>query len=323
MATARRTTRAKINTRARTTKANTAAPEASRQMPRPNRKALITILSALAILVIVVVLAFVWYLNLYNDPERVFWKTVNNGLATKGVVKQVNQTSSSVNNVENVQISFNPTPLIRDIKTVKDSSTSPATNLKLEGIGTAGADYQHYLLIDRPAGSGKGKPNYGKVYGMWLKSGDSSSAQLINSNLFGPFLFGNLNADQRKGIVDQLKTAYGINFASVKSKTEHGRRTYTYNVNLSLKKYVLAAQQYAQIYNLPVASQINPGNYTDSDKVSVVVSIDALSAQIRSIVYKSNNTIENYSGYGILAAINLPKNTVSSDQFQKAINSVE
>jgi hypothetical protein len=322
MATARRTTRAKTNTR-RATKTQSASTGASAQSFQPSKKAVVTALLALGALVIIVVGAFVWYLNIYNDPQKVFWKSLNNNLATRGVVKQVEQTASSVNNVENVQMVFNPTPFIRDIKTVRDTSTSPATNLKLEGIGTPQADYQHYLLIDRPTTNGKGKPNYSKVYGMWLKSGDSSSAQLINSNLFGPFLFGNLSADQRKGIVDQLKSAYAVNFSKVTSKTENGRRVYTYNVTLSLKKYVVAAQKYAQIYNLPVAAQINPGSYDESNKVNIVVSVDALSAQLRSIVYKSNGTIENYSDYGTLAAVETPKTTVTSDQFQKAINSVE
>jgi hypothetical protein len=285
-----------------------------------SRKSLIAIISTFVVLLVLILLILLWYYKDYNDPRAVFWNMVNNNLATKSVTKQTAQNNAAVQNSESIQLLFNPSPAIKDIKNIVDNSTKPPTRLKLEGVGTPNTDYQHYLLIDRPAADGK-KKDYSKVYDMWLKNGDS--AQLINSNLFGPLLFGNLPAEQREAVLVNLRNAYHVNFGAVKSKTEHGRRTYTYEVGLSLKDYAAAAQQYAKIYNLPIAGQIDPASYEAAAQVNLVVTIDALSSQVRSLDYKANNLVERYSSYGVVLPTEIPKKTVTSEEFQKALQSAE
>lgn len=262
-----------------------------------------------------------WYYKIYTDPQKIFWGMVENNLSTAGFSKETAQESGSFVSHEINQVVFSPDIGVISTRDITDGTQQPPTRIKLEALGTRTADYQHYVLIDRPAANGKAKPDYSKVYGMWLKS-DESSAQLINSNLFGPILFGNLPEPVKKKVVSDLKDAYKVDYKSVKKLNMDGRRTYSFNTEVALAHYASAAQKYARALGLAVADQIDPKSYSSQAKTRVTVYIDALSRQIRKVEYQSGSSLESYTAYGLGKAIKPPAKTVSPEQFQNAINAV-
>lgn len=281
------------------------------------KKYLLPFLAALAI----ALAAILWYYKIYTDPQKIFWGMVENNLSTAGFSKETSQESGSFVSNEINQVVFSPAIGVISTRDITDGSQQPPTRIKLEALGTRSADYQHYVLIDRPGADGKPKPDYGKVYGMWLKS-DESSAQLINSNLFGPILFGNLAEPIKKKVVADLKKAYKVDYKSVKKLNLDGRRTYSFDTEVALSHYASAAQKYARALGLAVADQIDPKSYSPEAKTRVTIYIDALSRQIRRVEYQSGNSLESYTAYGLGKSITPPAKTVSPEEFQNAINSV-
>lgn len=263
--------------------------------------------------------AVFWYYKIYADPQKVFWGMVENNLSTKGLTKGSSQSTGSFEGSELYQISFNPTVGVRNVRDVVDHTQQPPTHVTMEALGTANADYQHYILIDRPAAEGKKKADYSKVYNMWLSSGEGN-AQLISSQLFGPFLFGDFSQNLRSGMINDLKKAYKVNFASSHKLNLNGRTTFAYDVEVGLHEYAKAAQKYARALGLGLADQIDPASYPADAKTNVTVYVDALSRQVRKLEYRGNSS-EDYQSYGVPVKINPPKQVVTSEEFQKALDS--
>lgn len=289
--------------------------------PSLNAGAFRQYLTPFLVLLIVALLGIFWYYKIYTDPQRIFWGMVSNNLSTNSFSKVSSQESGSYSGKEVTQVIFQPELAVHNVRDITDNTQAQPTHIKLESIGTPDTDYQHYLLIDRPAAEGGAKPDYSKVYDLWLKSEDQG-AQLINSNLFGPLLFGHLPQPIKETIIKDLRQAYKVDYKNVKKLNMDGRRTYIFNVEVSLAEYAAAAQKYARALGLAVADQINPSDYSEAAKTSITLYVDALSRQIRKVEYQAGNNFESYTAYGIKKEIKPPKKTVSPEEFQKAINSV-
>jgi hypothetical protein len=304
---------------------NQTANNRARFLMPASRGTIKRLVSVFVVLLLIILLAIFWYYKDYNDPKTAFWNMIDNNLSIHSVTKNTVQSNGTDNINETILLAFNPSPAVRDIYTqsFKEQGNAAASNLTVERIGTVQTDYEHYLKIDRPAQKGKTKSNYSNIYDMWLKSGEGANEQVVSSQLFGPVLFGNLSPDQRHTLIKQLQKAYEVDYAIVKKESVNGRRTYTYTVKLSLKQYMIALKYYATAYKLPVAAKIDPSSYSDSDSIDLSVKVDALSSQLRSLDDQANGTHEKYSGYGLLATVQAPKKTVTSAEFQKAINAIK
>jgi hypothetical protein len=279
-------------------------------------------LLAVTIGAIIIVGGLFWFKQVYEDPNHVFWGMVNNNLSTYSITKETTQSSPGNKSDELTQIAFTPKPAVHDIKEVTASANGATSRIKVEGIGTPKDTYQRYVLIDQPAKNGKSKPDYSKVYSMWLKNGGNeqiNNSQLFNNAVFSAFLFGNLSPQQRSEALKYFKKSYVVNMDNVQKQTSHMRKTYTYTVNLNLRQYAQGARSYANSLGLPNAAQINPNNYKAGDKLALSVSVDVLSRQIKEVVYKSNSATEKYSAYGTLPTFSVPAKTVSYSTLQQAV----
>jgi hypothetical protein len=282
-----------------------------------------TILKIVGIVIIILAIAggVVWYKTIYTDPEHVFWAMVENNLSTYSVTKENAQQGAAASSKEITQITFSPSPMVRDVKDVSTQNSDTSSRIKIESIGTPTDTYQHYALIDQTSKTSKSKRDYSKVYSLWLKNsgGQQSSNQLFNGVLFSATLFGNQPANQRKDIVNNLRKAYHVDFSKVGKESHGGRRTYTYDVKIGLKDYATAVNFYTQALGLPNSSQIKTDSYKSTDEIAVKFSTDVLSKQLRTVEYTANNSIESYTTYGVLTNFKPPLHTVSYDTLQKAV----
>jgi len=283
-------------------------------------KTVIKLIGLIGLLVILVG-GFFWYKQVYSDPENVFWGMVKNNLSTPSVTKEISQDEGGNTNRDLTQLSFSPTPVVRAVKEASAASSGGTTNIKIENIGTPTDTYQHYVLVDQPASQGKKKPDFSKVYPLWLKNSGNSQgdAQLFNNAFFGAQLFGNLPPVPRETLINYLRSAYKVDFSTVDKRSEGGRKVYTFTTKINLRNYAKAANYYAKIIELPNASQIKADNYKATDEVSVNLTVDVLSRQLRKVEYESSATAEKYISYGILVNTTLPSHTVSYDELQKAV----
>jgi hypothetical protein len=281
-----------------------------------------TVLKLVGIFVAVVIIAssILWYKKVFTNPERVFWSTINNNLSTASVSKQISQQAQSTKNVEITQIAFSPTPAVRDIKDLTTQNSANNSRIIIESLGTPTDTYQHYALIQQKSKTSNKKLNYSSVYPLWLKNSGNKQqeTQLFSNAIYSALLFGNLQSTQRGKTVDQLRDVYKVNFKTVDKSTVKGRKTYTYNVNLKLRKYAEAVNSYAKTIGLPNTNQINAANYKPTDEISIQVSIDVLSRQVKKVYYTSNGSTEEYLTYGVVPTFKLPAHTVGYETLQKA-----
>lgn len=277
----------------------------------------------LFVVIIAIVGGILWFNKVYTNPEHVFWSMIDNNLSVKSVTKETDQQGSGISKNELTQLSFNNGVSVRDVREVKSGTGNAASKIKIESIGTLTDTYQHYVLIDQPVKSGQAKPDYSKVYPLWIKNSGPTSkigdTQLLNSAIFSAFFFGNLSSVQRTDITKHLQAAYKVDFDKVEQNKDNGRKTYTYKVTLDLQDYAKAAQAYAKALKLPNAAQINPNNYKPTDQLAVSVKVDVLSRQIREIAYQTSSVTEKYSSYGVITHFSPPAHTVSYNDLQKAV----
>lgn len=283
-----------------------------------SRKFLV-IASAVATIVVIVTSILLWFNKIYADPERAFWGMIDNNLSTKSVTREITQSQASATKTDVVKMAFTPAPRIHTVVKNTDSSTQPAFNSLIESIVTTTDEYNHVIRYESPSPSGQAT-DYSSIYGLWVKN-DGKNQNL--NNILGFLIFGNLSKDQRAQIVEGLKTAYHIDFNSVNRDTEQGRRTYTYNLTVSLQEFVKVASFYAQQLGLPFANELKPSDYKETDKVQLTVTVDVLSRQVKRVTYAAGSKIiEEYSGYGLVLPIELPSKTVTAQEFQNTINSI-
>lgn len=258
-----------------------------------------------------------WAQSHYLQPERTFWATVSNNLSTNGVAKTSQQDSQGANIKTLNRLTFSPSTQVHSFRKITDNSTSPASKLTLETIGTTTADFQRYSHIERTLQNGKAI-DYSAVYPLWILSSTGGRApQQLGNALLTPFLFGNLPPTERQEIIGVLKKAYEPHF--VKRSSENGRRVYTYTVKLSMKPYSEAVNKYGKVLGIKQAQAIN----IDQDiSLKLQVEIDAVSRQLVSVKNTGSVApVESYSSYGIANWQKAPQKTSSLQDLQNAIQS--
>ncbi|MDB5161095.1 MAG: hypothetical protein JWO96_475 [Candidatus Saccharibacteria bacterium] len=270
---------------------------------------------------IIILTGITLFYKVYASPQRVFWDMISNNLSTRGFSKQSVRSTGTTISSEAIQVSFTPSLRVHDIKRVVNSANN--TKITVDTIGTPTVDYQRYSNIDQPARAGK-KPDYSKIYDMWLKNGGSDSAtpQSVNTVIFGAALFGNLSPAQRDKLLTYLKSSYQINFNDVGRGKSGSRRTYVYQASIPLKLYAQGARLYAAAEGLSAANQINPASYNDAAQLKVKMTVDVLSRQLTRIEYLQQGVNEIYSGYGIEPKIDSPKHLVGVEEFNKVLSSI-
>jgi|GEM_PF-1589312 len=275
--------------------------------------------AAIAAIILILAVGF-WYAKVYAQPERVFWKMVDNNLATSGITRETPQ-AACVPNAEStnlLQISFVPKLSLHCITHINQGSVK----LTIETIGNTNADYARYSKVETTAKS-SGSDKYSKVYDLWIKNNGNPSGlpNLYGQLLNDPILFGYLTPKQRQDVAAGLKKAYVIDYKNVRKDREGARQNYTYTVSVSLKNFAIAERAYADTLQLPIASRINPDSYPSSAKVDVKFTVDVLSRHLTGITFQS--TSEKYSGYGITNPAEIPAKTVSIQELQNAFQSVK
>lgn len=282
--------------------------------------------SAVFILVLAIVLGTIWWhARVYSDPQQVFWGMVDNSLTTAGVTKETLQNSGTTRIDEFTQLVFAPSARVHDIRQVTATIGSAPLHLTLESVATPTDDYQRYSYVQRTSRSDQPQSVYDNLYKQWLHNGGAAQGanpRIFNQAAFGAILFGNVNQPDRAKVVNLLRQTYSADYASAKRQSLSGRDTYTFNISISLKNYAAAARLYAKQLGLPNANDINPADYQPSDSSRVSVTVDILSRQLVKAVYQSSGMTENYSGYGIASAVNLPSRSASPAEFENALNQI-
>lgn len=280
----------------------------------------------LVIVVLIVLSGFVILFNrVYSDPAHVFWGMISNNLSTPGVTRELVQKSDTIQTDSLTRLWFGPQPLVRSLRKINDSSSGVPAKITLESIANFQDVYQHYSFIDQPGSLGQKKPDFSKLYGLWLKNGGTSAnnGQVFNSGLLGFLFFGNFDPMQKSAFLKYLKSShlYVVDYAHV-GKSNSGRRTYTYNVMLNPQGYIGSARLYFKQLGLPKNNWVESGAAVSNLSAQAQISVDVLSREPVRISYPGKNAAEAFKAFGLNSPVSLPSKTVSLSDYQNALNSI-
>jgi hypothetical protein len=294
-----------------------------RTLIRTNRKPLIW--AALFIIVIVALLS-VWYRNIYSDPRRVFDAMLENSLRTQSVTKQIVQGDESQSLDQKVRLQIGEKHVVQGLTTLSQAGQASAT-VVTESIGTPTSDYVRYRSIETNQKSVDGGDlDFSKVLGVWGKSepAGETAGELYNETTLSVIPFGNLSAENRHTLMGMISAmdVYKVEYANVRRSNVNGRPTYEYTVKVLPEAYVTLLKTYAQMAGLTQLRNIDPANYQNANALEFKVTVDIRTRRLSGIVYESGRK-ENYLAYGTEAEVVLPKDTVTVEELQSRIQTVQ
>lgn len=264
---------------------------------------------------------YVWWTKIYTNPERIFWSTAANNLATTGVTREVkdeNNTTSGSEQITQLQLG---------------GRTIAATNKTLDGgdgnvvkTQTLITPQKTYTRITDIQTSDKAvsKQQLALVIDVWAKSDTAPEGQVSQSFLVAasgtlPSLpIANLPAKQRNEILHDMKTnkVYSVDFAKSKVQEQHGRQVRVYDVTINVEPLVAMLKKLGTMTGTKEYADADPSKYRDQKISGLQFTIDTKARQIANVYDTNNKFREIYSSYGIALAAQLPTQTVTEAELQ-------
>lgn len=292
--------------------------------------------NALVITAGIIILAiggWLWWQNIYSTPQRVFWATINNNLATTGITKHVPPSGqdSGTTTDQYTRLSFGAQNMVRSVNILtQDNGTSKST-VKTETIGTPDSDFARYLSIQTDQKNAEGKPlDFTKIQGIWGKSADaalgqSASASYFRQAVLGLVPFAYLDSATRSEVLTYMQTnsVYKIDFSKTQKTNQNGKSVYIYTVNIMPKAYASFLVELNKKLGLGTLDGIDPSSYDSTPPIKTQFTIDKNARQLASVKYSSNSQEEDYSGYGLNTPFALPTQTIPITELQNRIQSIQ
>jgi hypothetical protein len=298
-----------------------------------NRKLLWLLYVGGALLLLVA--GLLWWSQQRNKPEAVFWRMIDQSLATRAVAIDVEQSGNGSNIKQTVQYSLGAQNISHSLTVLKQAGTT----VKNETIGTQTADYTRYADIKTDQKKSNGQPlDTSKILGVWAKSDGKSDqtgagAKVFTQSVLGTGLplggvavpIGNLRADQREQFIDQIRDSnvYSTNFNKAEKRTVDGRLRYVYDVNVQPVAYAALMKGFAKHLGLHDLDQLDPNAYQGQQSTHMLFTVDAMSGHLLSAVIKGSDYTQTYRAYDIPVSIELPKKTISLAELQSRLSELQ
>lgn len=280
------------------------------------------------VLILVVVLGVnAWYSAIYTDPRRVFNAMIENSLTTSSVTKQITQGDDSQSLNQTTHLQVGDEHVVRGITFLSQKGLASA-EVVTESIGTPTTDYVRYKSIDTDQKGTEGNElDFSEVVGAWGESpgAGQTTGELYNETTLGVIPFGNVHSSEQREALMRLVSdmdVYKVEYANVTEVTHNGRPVYEYTVKVLPEDYVTYLKAYASAVGLTHLQNVNPAQYANAEPIEFTVQVDVLSRRLAGIIY-SNGRQEQYISYGGYVPVSKPAQTISVDELQNRIQSVQ
>lgn len=275
--------------------------------------------SAMVGIVVVLFLAWLWWVQVFTSAQNVFNGMITSSLNTYGVTKSVVQESEAGKMEQLAQAQFGAQNLV-EVKTTIDQKT-PTGDAKVvtQTLGSPQDNFVRYKEISVPAEKGKPKTDFSPLIDKWGKQPKAEGGNAVFSEAaFGIVLFGNLPGAQKNellGIINQ-KNIYKVDYDKVQSKEIDGKSAYVYPVEVNIAGYVDLLKKYDEILGLGTTEQLSSDVYKDKPPIKIEMSVSKNSRQLLKLKYVDDDRSETYSGYGIHKDIQIPTEAMAREELE-------
>jgi hypothetical protein len=278
---------------------------------------------------LLIVATGVWCYQKGTDPEKVFWNTIEQSLATRAVTIQAEQDNSGTKAHQTLRYSLGAENMVRSLTTL----TQQGTLVRSEAVSTPKLDYTRYISIDTDQTGADGKAlDFSKVIGIWAKT-DENQGSLFSQSVLGTGLplggigvpVGFMQPEDRSALIAQIRNdnVYQIDFSKVKKERKNGRTVYVYDAAIQPVAFVAMLKAFAQDLGLHDLDQADPKAYTGQEAFKVEIEIDRKARRVVSIAAKDTVYRQMYSSYDVPVDFELPESTISQAELQKRLTDLQ
>ncbi len=279
---------------------------------------------------------WLWWSQIYQNPDRVYWGMMANSLQTTSVTRRLTQNSTASKLDQTVVQTFDGTGNGQQAVQAFTSLQQGESVIKTQNIGTLTKDYIEYTSISSDQKSAAGKPlNFASTLNKWAMTNAPNVAAAQNPALFSQVALGlaggnlvpqaNLAPAKRDKLLALLHdtVVFDTNTNNVKKQRVNGRPQYVYTSNVQAVGYVGYQKEFAKMLGLKLLDKVDPNEYQGQAATKVELTVDVWSHQLVSVSYAGQDRKEQYSSYGSTHEIALPNATLSGEQLQQLINKVD
>lgn len=282
-------------------------------------------------LIISLISGAAWGVHQYTQPDAVFSGMLVNNLSTNSVTRKTVSDQQGENVTQYAQLSFVGQPRTHAVIVLRQKNEAGKENIvKTETIGTKDTDYSRYISVETDQKTTTGAPlDFSKIEGTWGKTSTegpaAQPAQFLQQATLGLVPFANLQASVRDKIIDQLedKGAYQIDYQKLESGKIGNKKVWIYPVQVNVEQYVGILKDIAKQSGIGNLEELDPAAYKDAPPLKLKFSVAKFSRQLLRISYEDGTQQEDYSNYGLNSPIELPAKTISVEELQKQLQSVQ
>jgi hypothetical protein len=276
-------------------------------------------------IILVIILIWLWWANIYSKPQSTFWSMFNTSLETVGVTRHVVETVDGGSLNEYIQLELGGHNLVHGISTLSQNNITVTT----ETIGTPYTDYTRYTNIKTKALNKNGQPvNFSSILNVWGESAIASDDDPLN-HLFGQTILGlvpiaNMPAPERGVLIKEIRddSVFAPDFKNIKHGTIDKQAVYIYQVSINPEPYAQLMTNFAKDLGFDNVPELNPANYENGKTLTVDFAINPASRQLIEINYPGSNHSETYSGYGLQPTITLPTKTITTTELEQRLAAI-
>lgn len=226
---------------------------------------------------------------------------------------------------QRVQATFGPQHIAHGVTDIKQKTDVIDTTIQTETISTPKKDYVRYTQLNTSQKNPEGKElDFSKVLNVWGRV-DEGGGELYSQSTLGVVPSGNLTAADREALVRFMrdKNLYEFDESKVDRKIENGRPVYVYDVTAKPDLYVTMLKQYAKAVGVTQLESVDPSAYAGRDALQFRVTIDVWSRQFVAVSFGGGQQTEKLSGYGVSKPVALPKESITVDELQSRLQTVQ
>lgn len=278
---------------------------------------------------LLLVAVWFWCAKVSTDPERVFWATIERGLATQAVTTQATQSNQGTKAEQTIRYSLGAQNLSHSLTKLSQQGTTVVNEM----IGTPTVDYTRYVDIKTDQKKADGSVlDTSKLLGVWAK-GQEGSNQFFTQAVFGASLpiggmgvpIANLQPEARAKLVKQIRddSVYQVSFNKTKKERVGGRLQYTYEATIQPVAYVALMKQFSSDLGLHGLDRLDPANYKGQKPFKLQITVDVRSRHVVRITAPETGNHQTYTSYDVPVQIEIPKKTITGAELQQLLSSLQ
>jgi hypothetical protein len=271
---------------------------------------------------------WLWWSQVRQDPNRVFWDMLSANLSTRGFTRSVIQQGNGLSVAQYTQLSFTQHPTAHALTIFKQNGNTLAT----EEISDRNSDFVRYQQIHVPSKIAGKSVNTSAVLGKWarLGTGQSVGVQQLTSGLYQQSLLdvlpmGNLSVADRNRLLTLMRerAIFSYDSKAVKQVKIDGRQVYVYTVSIKPEAYVTLMQQFEPLVGAKAYAALKASSVTHAKPISIVLSVDARSHTLSQLYEVSAGRTQRYQGFGITDTMQMPHATISTTELTRRLSQLQ